>query len=160
MQTKEAQSELICASFFNYKYHRMRKTIVFLFLSVFSFYTAKAQDSIRAREHINELCSARMHGRGYAYMGDSIAADYIRQQFKLLGLTPYNSTNYYDSYVFPVYSMEGTVAMSINGKELKAWDDFSFAPYSHSVNGEFRLLKLDPQTFTDKVRFERFCTKN
>lgn len=138
----------------------MRKTFVFIFLSVISLYTAKAQDSIRARGYINELCSARMHGRGYAYMGDSIAADYIRQQFKLLGLTPYNSTNYYDPYTFPVYSMEGTVAMSINGKELKAWDEFSFAPYSHSVNSEFRLLRLDPQTFADEAAFKRFCTRN
>ena len=101
-----------------------------------------------------------MHGRGYAYMGDSIAADYIRQQFKLLGLKPYNSDNYYDPYTFMVYSMEGPIAASINGKALKAWDEFSFAPYSNSIKGEYSLLKVDPKTFTNKQRFKRFCKKN
>ncbi|NLE62723.1 MAG: aminopeptidase, partial [Bacteroidales bacterium] len=45
-----------------------------------------AQDSLYYRQNIKILSSPEYHGRGYAFKGDSIAAEYIAQEFKRLKL--------------------------------------------------------------------------
>lgn len=48
-----------------------------------------AQDIKYARKQLQSLCSPEFHGRGYFLKGDSLAADYLANEFKKLGLKPY-----------------------------------------------------------------------
>lgn len=114
-----------------------------------------SQDTNRIREHINKLSSPDMHGRGYAYGGDSIAAQYLIQQFEDLGVESFTQ-----EYDFDVYAMEGPVTASLNGLTLKPWEEFAIAPYSHSANGHYNLLRVSPQTLLSQDELDHFCKKN
>lgn len=135
----------------------MKRTFIALFVTMLTF-SIYAQDSLRARQYIRDLTSPAMHGRGYAYNGDSIAAEYLREQFQLIGTEPF-ADNYFHHYDFDVYAMEGPVQATLNGRELKAWDEFSLAPMSHSANETFSLLAVPAQTLLNKEALREFCDK-
>lgn len=52
------------------------------------FNSATAQDSAYARRVIRDLSSPEMFGRGMQNRGDSIAAEYLRQELRFLGVKP------------------------------------------------------------------------
>jgi Zn-dependent M28 family amino/carboxypeptidase len=52
------------------------------------FNSATAQDSSYARRIIRDLSSPEMYGRGMQHRGDSIAAEYLRQELRTLGVKP------------------------------------------------------------------------
>lgn len=122
--------------------------------------SAQAQDTLRVRQHLNQLCSPAMHGRGYAYHGDSIAAEYLRDQFRLMGLQPYFFDDYYHRYTFNIYAMEGKVEALLNKKELTPWEDFSLAPYSEAAHQTFTLLPVSADIVLDGAKLQAFCDKH
>ena len=71
--------------------------ILFFLLSPF---TLQAQDSAYVRRIICDLSSPAMYGRGMQHRGDSIAADYLRREFKALGVKPL-CEDYFQYFQFP-----------------------------------------------------------
>lgn len=71
-------------------------TFFLLFFSVSGF----AQDSTYARRIIRDLTSDEMFGRGMQNRGDSIAAQYIRDEFQANGVKPL-CKNYFQYFRFP-----------------------------------------------------------
>ncbi len=138
----------------------IRKTIIPVLILFLNVFTTWAQDSVQVRRYLQDLCTPAMHGRGYAYNGDAVAADYIRNQFKRMEIAPYQYTDYYERYGFNVYSMEGPVAMRLNGKDLEPWTQFSFAPYSHSTHAEYSLLPIEPHVLVSRTALKEFCENN
>lgn len=65
-----------------------RLLIIFLLTSLLSPFTLQAQDSAYARRVICDLSSPEMFGRGMQNRGDSIAAEYLRQELRSLGVKP------------------------------------------------------------------------
>lgn len=138
----------------------MRKPFIIIVLLFFLGISTQAQDSSRVRHYLQDLCAPAMHGRGYAYNGDGIAADYLRKQFKAINVAPFKYSDYFERYGFTVYAMEGPVSASLNDNPLTSWTDFAFAPYSNSVDREFSLLPIDPQVLVDPTDLKEFCQKN
>lgn len=66
----------------------MRRIYVFFFLCVSCLTSAMAQDSVFARRIICDLASPQMFGRCCSSHGDSIAANYIRDVFRSMGVLP------------------------------------------------------------------------
>lgn len=96
------------------------------------------------RKVTETLCSPEFHGRGYVNGGDSIAAQYIAQQFERLGLSPLpGQKNYFQEFSFPVNSFPGEMTVVLGGKTLVTGEDYIVAPNSGSFNGEVELLRLD-----------------
>lgn len=62
--------------------------------------TAAAQDTTYARRVIRDLTAPSMYGRGMQHRGDSIAADYVRNELKAMGVKPL-CKNYYQYFHFP-----------------------------------------------------------
>lgn len=139
----------------------MKKVVVATLVLLSSLLlTVNAQDSVQMRHYLKDLCSPAMHGRGYAYNGDAIAANYIRTQLKRIGLAPFVYPDYYERYGFNVHAMEGPVSATLNGDTLRPWEDFAFAPHTRSVNDEFTLLPIEPETLADPRALKEFCNKN
>lgn len=126
-------------------------SLLILCVSVF----AQAQDTNQVRQYINELSSPKMHGRGYAYHGDSIAAKYISEQFQRMDIK-----TFYLPYDFNVYAMEGPVSAKLNNQELTPWQDYALAPYSHSAKETFSIINIEPTVFCNDKVFKKFCMKN
>ena len=99
-----------------------------IFCFVLSLTTISAQDSNYVRQVLSELTSDKMCGRGYAYKGDSIAAHYLREQFKQMGVNPLVD-NYYQNYTFSVHAIEGATLLKINGVELTPFNDYRMYAY-------------------------------
>lgn len=119
-----------------------------------------AQDSILARRYITDLASSSMYGRGYSYQGDSIAAAYIRQQFTDLNIKPLGD-NYYQSYQFPAFAMEGEIRVSVNEKQLDPFTAFRIYPFSRSIQqNNIPVIYFDPAMLLDDRKLDRFLKKN
>ena len=115
----------------------------------------RAQDSNSVRKDIDALTSKSMFGRGYAYHGDSIAADFLLKRFQSMQLETMEQ-----EYKFPVYAMEGPVSVVLNGKELRGWEDFVIAPFSPTVHATLPIIPLDYRTLLDQKALDDFFAKN
>lgn len=124
----------------------MKKISIFLFLifllSVYSF----AQDSTYARKIIRDLSSPEMFGRGHSYKGDSIAAQYLANEMRNLGLLPLQ-VDYLQRYSYDCYSFEGPISLFVNGKKL--------VPYSQYRVFQASINSKNHQTVLNKAKFKR-----
>ena len=102
-----------------------------------------AQDSTSAREHIRYLSSKELRGRGVAYNGEHLAAEYIRKSLEYFGVEPLTE-EYFQKYKNPAFSMEGEVKCTLGGTSLIAGEDFRIMPFSKSLKGKYKLIRISP----------------
>lgn len=84
---------------------------------------ATAQDSTFARQVIRQLASPEFHGRGHEFRGDSLAAAYLRNKMREIGLQPL-ADNYFQHYSYTTYAVEKEVRLAINKQKLVPYQDF------------------------------------
>ena len=137
----------------------MKKILLSFMLLLMMMGVVCGQDSNQVRQFICTLASPEFHGRGYAYNGDSIAAEYLRAQLQALDVEPFVK-DYYHKYGFNVYAMEGPVKAALNGEKLRPWEDFALAPFSHSADEMFLLLPIKPEDILNPDKLLGFCQKN
>lgn len=119
----------------------------------------QAQDTNYARYIIRSLTSDAMHGRGPGYRGDSIAASFLRNEMVNIGLQPLGQ-RYYQPYTYSTHSMEGPCWMTVNGRQLKVFDEFRPTLWSTSVNSEkLNFVNLPAETLMDSVALQAFLAK-
>jgi len=106
-----------------------------------------------AREVVNTLASDEFKGRGYVGNGDKLAADYIRNEFKEIGLKSF-SKNYTQSFTTPVNTFPNKLTLKLNGKELIPGEDYLVSPGSPSVKGTFDVVKLSAADIIDSNVFK------
>jgi aminopeptidase YwaD len=136
----------------------MKKIILGVFIILNSL-TGFSQDSTLTREFITHLASPEMHGRGYSYNGDSIAAAYIREQFIKMGVQPLEN-DYFQSYGFKAFSMEGPVSFKIGGRKLSPFKDYRIAPFSKSIKKSVRIIHADPKMLIYPEKIATFNKKH
>lgn len=137
------------------------KKILFLSLLlifVFQFSILNSQDTNYMRQTLRSLTSDRMHGRGYSFRGDSIAAEFIRGELKRLRVNPLVE-NYYQEYTFSVHSMEGPVSLKVNGQRLVPYSQFRIPAWSKSSWGDFKVLTVPCETLLDVSKLKKFLNK-
>lgn len=135
----------------------MRKLLtISIFLSaIFSF--AQVDN---ARKTVEKLCSPEFHGRGYVNGGDSLAAEYIAQQFKDIGCKFYKK-NPFQTFTFPVNTFPGTVSLTVDGQSCKPGVDFVVSPDCGSYNGGVvACIELTPSCFLHKDSLQQVLAQN
>lgn len=133
-----------------------------LYLLLIAFVVAlplKAQDTTYVRQVLDELTTQRMLGRGYSYHGDSIAAQYIRQELRRLRVMPLGD-DYYQHYTFSTSSMEGPLSVRINDVELKPFSQYRVPAWSVSTWGKYKVLAIDPETLLDSEKLQKVLKKH
>lgn len=93
-----------------------------------------------AEQTLKKLASPSMQGRGYYKNGDDKAAEFIRKEFKSIGLQPVNG-NYFQPFTFPVNTFPGKMKVTVGDKKLTAGQDYIVSPSCPTVKGEFNLVK-------------------
>ncbi len=99
--------------------------------------SADAQDTLFARRVIEDLCSRSFAGRGYVHDGALKAAGYLEKQLKQAGVQPWKG-----SYAHPFSMAVNTIpvaSVKLQGKSLKAGEDFLVDPASSSWKGNLTL---------------------
>lgn len=104
-----------------------------------------------ARKIVDTLASPSMHGRGYVKNGDKIAAKYIAEEFKKIGLLSLKKLQtgdpkkYYKNYLqyfeMSVNTFPSKMDLSINGKKMVPGKDFIINSLSGSRKGTFKDIK-------------------
>jgi len=120
---------------------RLRPSIIVFFLFVVFRFTASAQDSIYARNVIKILTSPEFHGRGYAFKGDSIAADFISKEFTRFQLKNW-TTDYYQFYTISTNVFEGNTKVDFgkNYSSTSPSDALQIVANSAQVKGKFKII--------------------
>lgn len=122
----------------------MTKTLRFslFFLLCFFFLTeAKAQVLPYAKDVVQKLSSEDLKGRGYVEKGDKIAAGFIRDEYKRLGLLSYTK-DYFQKFDISVNTFPNEIKLEFNGQNLNAGYDYLVSPGSPSVKGTFDVVPL------------------
>jgi hypothetical protein len=100
-----------------------------------------------------------MYGRGYSFKGDSIAAAYIKQEFKRSGIIP--PGNGYDQvFDIPANIFPAEMSLHIDGESLIPGKDFVISPSSPSLHGEFMISRLSPRVFLSRKLLPEFLRKS
>jgi hypothetical protein len=106
----------------------MRKYSWFLFFFVFGISAQNAED----KRILEKLCSEDFSGRGYVMQGDSLAAEFIANEFNKLGLKKVKR-KYFQSFDFLVNTFPTILSLELNGAQLIPGKDFVVAPSSPSA---------------------------
>jgi aminopeptidase YwaD len=115
-----------------------------------------APDLAHARRTIAELAAEKMHGRGYVQQGEHLAATYLRNQLRQLGLQPL-APNYTQPFTLDVNTFPGDMSLSVSntiglhtGSTLLPGRDFIAAPNSGERKTLYSsLLRLDTLVFSN-----------
>lgn len=114
-------------------------------------------DLARARRTIATLAAPNMHGRGYVRQGEHLAAAYLRQRLRQLGLQPL-APDYTQPFTLNVNTFPGKMQFQTNDYPLiksgvgglVPGQDFIAAPNSAGAQAsDAKLLSLDSLVFSD-----------
>jgi hypothetical protein len=105
-----------------------------ILLSVFGFSQIET-----GKKTVQTLCSPEFHGRGYVNGGDSIASEYIAQQFKEIGCSFFKNTPF-QAYDFTVNTFPNRMDVSMDGKKLIPGSQFVVDPGSGGGIAENRTV--------------------
>lgn len=120
-----------------------------------------------ARKVLDTMTSESMHGRGYVNKGDSIASNYLKNEFQRLGLRPFGN-EYYQKFSFPINTFPETVKFSFNLKVKRGKKTFfnglpakNFLIFSSSpgISSGFSLIVFDSTNAKNKRSFKKFSKK-
>ena len=111
-----------------------------LLLSLFLSFSSWGQE-FNYRNYTDQLCSPGFQGRGYVNAGDSIAGEFIAQNFKAIGLLPITE-NYFQPFEFSVNTFPGDMLVYTDQDTLRPGIDFLVAPTSSGVHGKFLLIQF------------------
>lgn len=148
-------------------------TIVWIFLLISVSFAEKvtAQDSLYLKKITCDLSAPEMYGRGTPYHGDSIAAQYIKNELIQMNVTPIGDSyfQYYDIYG---YDMSGSVSIVLENDTLKNFYDYRLPFHTPSINGYFKIIEapleildyiiVDGNYFLSKKadkKWKKFCHK-
>ena len=124
-------------------------------LSFFSF----AQDMNYTKKLIEKLSSKEFHGRGYVNKGDSIAAAYLSQEMKHIGLDGF-SDNYYQPFTISINTYPENTRLFLDGKELQPSNEYVVNPDAKPGKGEFNLTWITKDILTNSYALGTFMKKD
>lgn len=133
-----------------------------IFLSLVLFLCAlsvSAQDTNYMRQVLRQLTSEQFKGRGYSFRGDSVAAEYIRKELRRSQVKPL-ADNYFQSYSFSTFAMEGPLRLKVNDRKLKPYEHFRVPAWSKSTWGEYKVITVSPEVMVDTDAMRKFLKKN
>lgn len=127
---------------------------IWFFICSFFITQSKSQDSLYFRQTIATLSSADFHGRGYAFKGDSIAANYIAKEFEKLNLEKW-TPNYYQPLTINMNAFEGDALVDFGNKFQKPelFENTQIMAYSCEMHGSFSVKTVKAKDiFNNKVK--------
>ncbi len=117
-----------------------------LILFVSASISLKAQDTLYARQIINDLTSEKFYGRGYLHNGLGKAAKYIQNELKANGIAPLFDGNYFQPF-FQTVNTFPKIEVTLNGKKLVPGLDYIPHPSSGPLKGRYPVYAKDSVTY-------------
>jgi hypothetical protein len=127
------------------------KLLLFLLLSSSSF----SQDIQYARKILDTLTAPGMHGRGYVNNGCGIAADFLENEFKKLGLKPFKES-YRQKFSMKVNTFPGKMSVTFGERSLLPGIDFIVHSGSGKISGTFEMIWFTKEMLMNPSAMNRF----
>lgn len=102
----------------------------------------KGQNIDFARQLVDTLSAPGMHGRGYSFEGDKVAAAFIQQEFKKAGLRSFRDSTYYQDFSMPVNVFPGAMHVALDDRSLVPGVDYLCDPESGGNKGTFPIVPM------------------
>ena len=122
------------------------KRFLTILLIACSFHTFAQVES--GRKYLNDLCSERMHGRGYVNNGIQNAETYIQQKFESFRLQ-----NLFDeensSVTYSVNTFPDKLQLTIDGTQLTAGKDFMIDAISGGGTATLKCIPFNKKDLQD-----------
>jgi aminopeptidase YwaD len=131
-----------------------RTALLFLCLWCITPAHSGAQVTETARGYIEDLCSQRMHGRGYAFRGDRKASRYIARVYRKTGLKKV-SASWYQPFPVSINTQPSGLTLSIDDRELTPGVEYIIAQGSPSFRGQCSLYHIDRTALLDSECMEQ-----
>ena len=125
------------------------KKILF-FLLAFAALQLPAQDLDGYKRIVKDLSSSRYQGRGYARDGANKAGKYLHKAFEKAGVDAVTD----QPFKLDINTFPGKMKMSVDGKKLKAGEDFTVREYTPGVHGTYGLYHIDTLHYDSQKIFE------
>ncbi len=97
---------------------------------------------------IKELSSEKYYGRGYVNKGDSIASEFLANEFKNMKLKMFDDS-YFQTYYTDINSYIEKPKLSFGDEELVIAQDFITIPYSKEINGKYKIEWVSAKVLTN-----------
>jgi aminopeptidase YwaD len=134
--------------YYNFQYLRGMKLYISLFTILFSC-TLFAQDISYNRKMVDTLASPTFWGRGYTNDGMRKAANFLANEFKILGLKPLSKKGFLQKFTYSANSFPGNMEVVINDKKLTTGVDYIVGAESKGSKATGKLEQKDSVTFVD-----------
>ena len=135
------------------------KALLIVSISFLCLRPVYGQNREKAQEHINTLAADDFYGRGYINQGDLLAAQYIRSEFRRLGLDSLNPTDgYFDPFELNVNTIQNC-ELKLDGTEQKAGYDYFVHPGSPSIDKEYKVFVLTEKFMSNPCAFRKLKKK-
>lgn len=121
----------------------MRKFILPVLLIISNIAFSQIEEVRRITE---TLCSPEFHGRGYVKKGDSIASEFIAEEFRKIGVKPIKGKSYFQKFNHNVNTFPEDITLTFDDKILLPAIHYLIDPASPSYTGKLKPLKINIET--------------
>ncbi len=129
------------------------RTLSLLFLCSLFILNVQGQDTAYVRDIISKLASPEMHGRGYEFEGDKIAANYLAVEAEKAGLSMYGES-WFQPYTMSANTHPGKLELKVDGKALIPGVDFLVAASSPRCRGSYKLAWINKKVVEHEQALE------
>ena len=121
------------------------KITIIIFTLLFSV-NSIAQKSY-AKQILDSLCGQQYSGRGYVNNGVNLAANFLVNELKKIGVKNYPNQNFRQYYKFNVNTFPNNISVKFNNNLLKIGKDYILNSNSGSANGTYNVIELNSTNF-------------
>jgi aminopeptidase YwaD len=116
----------------------LKLVLALIFFYGFQLYS---QTNEYARSIVNTLASKEYMGRGYCGRADLKSADFIRNEFRKLGIQALGN-NYFQLFNLNVNTFPGKMEVKFSNKTLLPGINYLVDPSSSSLKGKFKVIRI------------------
>ncbi|MBN2747449.1 MAG: M28 family peptidase [Bacteroidales bacterium] len=131
----------------------MKKVLIISLILIAAMFS-NAQDLKYARSLDSTLSSPEFGGRGYVDNGEKLAAQFLSNQMKSIGVQ-YFTKNYFQPFDFSINTIQSQ-EVKIDNLNLHAGDQYLVFSNSPSIKGSFPIVYLPDSLFDDKEAVAKF----
>ena len=126
--------------------------LLFSIILSLQFFAQKTKFS----KYVDTLCSDYFKGRGYVDNGHLKAANFLSNEYKLIGLKSINRNGYFQKFNIDVNTFPEKISLKINDRSLNPGEEFIIEPYSKSAKGIYSIEKVDLTNWKSYLNYKNY----
>lgn len=118
-----------------------------------------AQDTSYVRKIVKTLSAEKYFGRGYTKQGVQLAADFLEEEMKNIGLSPFQD-NYKQDMSYVVNVFPGAYNLKLDNNSYQAGTEYIISPDCGNINGTFEIYEVPMRFLNESSTFCKIKKRN